>query len=107
MAKRYYKSGLEAHERREEKILKGIKTAIGGEFYAGRGERDVQESRDGGMISEDRTAMANLPQNVIMREYPKYDGARFPHLDDTIKGIDVQREDDKKQNKTEQYPWKY
>jgi hypothetical protein len=49
-----------------------------------------QEARDAGMISEDKGAIANLPQGVIMKEYPKVHSYLPENLDDTIKGIDRQ-----------------
>lgn len=33
-------------------------------------------------------SFANLPQDVIMKEYPKNKGARGGYMDDTITGID-------------------
>ena len=44
---------------------------IGDEFYAGMEPRRRQEMQDAGYIREDHDAVANLPQNVIMRPYPK------------------------------------
>lgn len=43
-----------------------------------------------GMISEDKSAVANLPQNVIMKEYPKSPSMGYSELDDTIRVIDNQ-----------------
>ena len=39
------------------------------EHYAGHSERRRQESEDSSMIHEDHNAVANMPQNVIMRPY--------------------------------------
>lgn len=49
---------------------------------------------DSGMIREDRSAVANLPQNVMMKEWPKVDYTGFEGLDDTIRGVDQQMRDD-------------
>ena len=49
---------------------------------------------DGGMISEDRSALANLPQNVVMKNYPKCSTMNYSSLNDTIRVIDVQTKDD-------------
>jgi hypothetical protein len=58
--------------------------------YEGMEARRTQEMQDGGMIREDRSAIANLPQNVMIKAYP-YAGADMPEgLDDTISGIDHQ-----------------
>jgi hypothetical protein len=55
--------------------------------YDGMDMRRAQERRDGDMITEDRSAIANLPQNVIMREYPRHNYMSFD-LDDSIRGVD-------------------
>jgi len=49
---------------------------------------------DGGMISEDRSATANLPQNVIMKVYPKVGFMNYSELNDTIRVVDNQMNDD-------------
>lgn len=41
-----------------------------------------------GMISEDKSAPANLPQEVKHEYYPKRDYVNNYYLDDTMKGID-------------------
>ena len=54
-------------------------------------ERRMKEM---GMISEDRSAVANMPQSVVMKPW----GGRYDELDhgqdDTIRGIDMQRNED-------------
>lgn len=63
--------------------------------YAGMDSRRKQEREDAGMISEDHGAIANMPQNVVMRQYPSmYEAEVFPHLNDTITGIDKQIHED-------------
>jgi hypothetical protein len=58
--------------------------------YAGPEARRHEEMRDAGMIHEDHGAIANLPQEVMMKPYP-YAGANMPEgLDDTIRGVDHQ-----------------
>lgn len=64
------------------------------EFYAGEKARRRQENEDGGMIREDHSAIANLPQHVMMKEYPKVGGYMPEGLDDTIRGVDGQIERD-------------
>ena len=49
---------------------------------------------DGGMISEDRSAVANLPQGVVMKDYPKSAYMTYSSLNDTIRVIDNQTHDD-------------
>lgn len=58
--------------------------------YAGEQARRTQEMEDAGMIREDRNAVANLPQNVMYKPYPKNYDYLPEDLDDTIRGIDVQ-----------------
>lgn len=43
----------------------------------------------GSMISEDRSKPSNLPQEVMMKEYPQQDYFNT-YIDDTIYGIDGQ-----------------
>lgn len=64
------------------------------EHYAGMEPRRRQEMEDAGMISEDHSQVANLPQEVVMRPYSKV-GHYMPEdvLDDTIRGVDHQMDD--------------
>lgn len=91
---RYYQS---KKDRRDES--RGMKKRLGAAeaksysgmgYYQGPQERVEQELRDASMVQEDRSAVANLPQNVVMRPWPK--GGRYTpeHLNDTIRGIDNQ-----------------
>lgn len=75
--------------------------------YAGMESRRRQEREDGGMISEDKSAIANLPQNVMIKAYSRPAYSSY-NLNDDIKGIDVQiRDDVKKEDKKGAYPEKY
>lgn len=58
--------------------------------YEGMDSRRDQEREDGGMIREDRSAMANLPQNVIMRPWVGREATLPESLNDTISGVDSQ-----------------
>ena len=84
MAKRYYKE----------------------EMFAGKGQADRMQYEMGMMVQEDRSAMANLPQQVVMRDYPKnpYAMGRVP---DTIAGVDNQIREDSKHQKSGRFPEKY
>lgn len=64
------------------------------ESYAGHAGRRKQEMRDAGMISEDHSAIANMPQNVMMKAYPKEGGYLPENLDDTLSGVDRQMSKD-------------
>lgn len=74
--------------------------------YAGVDARRRQEFEDGQMIKEDHNAMANMPQEVIMRFYPRPEYAKYD-LNDDIRGIDKQMDDDGKRKKHGPYPEKY
>lgn len=79
MAKRHYESNP------------GVKgKGLGSSYYDSYDEKRRQERMDGSMIHEDRSAVANLPQQVIMKEYPKAYGYMPEVLDDTIRGVDAQ-----------------
>lgn len=60
-------------------------------FYEGMSDRRKQEREDAGMIQEDHSAIANLPQNVMMKAYPKENDYLPEVLDDTISGVDRQK----------------
>lgn len=48
------------------------------------------ESRDSGMLGYDRSAVANMPQDVKYYAWPKPGYYLDGKLDDTIRGIDKQ-----------------
>jgi hypothetical protein len=74
--------------------------------YAGIDARRAMENRDANMIPSDR-GIANMPQTLVMRQYPNtvYNG--FEGLNDTIRGIDKQMKDDVKMKKSSKFPEKY
>lgn len=76
-------------------------------FYEGMSERRRQEHEDGGMIKEDHSAIANLPQQVIIKAYPKGDDYTPEKLNDTITGIDRQKSRDHSQTMKHLQPEKY
>jgi len=43
-----------------------------------------------GMISEDKSAVANLPQNVVQKEYPKGESFLPENINDKLSGVDAQ-----------------
>lgn len=97
MAKRYYQN---KKDRRDESY--GMK-----EYYAGKEMRDRMEYDDSGMIREDKSAIANLPQDKMIKMWPQEPGYMYSQLPDTIKGIDKQMADDRRKGKKEKYPEKY
>lgn len=62
--------------------------------YEGKDARVAQESSDGAMMPSGIGSYANLPQELVMREYPKVGGYSPEGLDDSIRGIDGQVSDD-------------
>lgn len=85
MAKRYHQSVKDrmAESRGEERhMMQG--------HYAGMEPRRRQEMEDAGMIHEDHSAVANLPQNVMMKPWPGKEGYLPEVEDDTIRGVNRQ-----------------
>lgn len=77
------------------------------EYYAGHDGRRMQEMHDAGMISEDHSAIANLPQEVKMEEYPKAYDYLPEMIDDSIRGIDEQMKADNEGRKKNFKPKKF
>ena len=76
-------------------------------YYEGPESRRKQEMQDGGMIHEDHAQIANMPQVVMMKPYPKTGPYMPEDIDDTIRGVDKQMDmDDSKRRKT-MSPHKY
>ena len=75
--------------------------------YAGYESRRTQEMEDGGMIREDRGAIANLPQDVMIKAYPAADDYAVYGLNDTIASVDHQRKEDSKDKKKGPFPDMY
>lgn len=63
------------------------------DMYAGYEGRKSQEASDSGMISSDNSKIANMPTEVMFKEYPKMDYQSYD-LDDTQKVINNQINDD-------------
>lgn len=113
MAKRHHSGGVNHHSDKFNDERKHGKDSMGahlmhpmGEMYAGMGSRRTQEMQDAGMIRENPMAIANLPQEVMIKAYPK-NGPMMPEgLDDTIHGVDRQIDYDDSQRKAHFYPKK-
>jgi len=54
-------------------------------FYAGLDPRRRQEMADGGMVKEDRYAMANLSNKPVHQQYPPAGYYSTPYIDDSVK----------------------
>lgn len=76
------------------------------EYYAGEESRRKQEHEDGGMIREDHSAIANLPQGMMIKPYPKVGGYMPEDLDDTLRGVDRQMELDNSKRRAHFMPKK-
>ena len=70
---------------------------------------DSSSVKDSGMIKEAKGSLANLPQNVIMKEYPKARYMNYSSLDDTMRVVDHQMNSDASGPKIKRgaYPEKY
>lgn len=75
--------------------------------YEGHSDRRRQEMADSGMIHENHAAIANLPQEVMIKPWP--DGGSYmpEHLDDTIHGVNKQMEADDSKRMQHLKPRKY
>lgn len=95
-SKRYYQN---KEDRRDES--RGMQG-----YYSGMDARRRQEMEDAGMIHEDHRAIANLPQEVMIKPYPMT-GPYIPEvLDDTIRGVDKQMDFDDRKRKEHFFPKK-
>lgn len=56
--------------------------------------RNEMDSQFYGMISEDHSAVANLPQEVVQKAYPRCEYLDGYSIDDTIRGLDDTRKED-------------
>jgi hypothetical protein len=77
------------------------------EYYAGAESRRHQEMQDAGMIREDHSAIANLPQGVMIKAYPKVGNYVPENIDDTIRGVDRQMSADNSKRSQLFSPEKY
>ncbi|MCK9570528.1 hypothetical protein M0R72_16390 [Candidatus Pacearchaeota archaeon] len=74
--------------------------------YEGMDERRSQERSDAAMMGSAR-GHSNMPEEVIMKDYPKPGGYMPENLDDTIKGIDKQIKSDSGKHKSSGDAGKY
>jgi hypothetical protein len=116
MAKRYHSSGVTEHadkfndEKKHNKAGRnasvGFRAESPGSYDDKDGARRTERMQDGGMIHEDMRAIANLPQEVMIKPYPKT-GPFLPEgLDDTIRGVDDQMDYDDSQRRAHFFPKK-
>ncbi len=79
MAKRHHSSHVRPHH-----------GASHGGHYEGHSARRHQEMQDAGMIHENHAAIANMPQEVMIKPWPSAGSYLPEHLDDTISGVNRQ-----------------
>lgn len=88
----------ERHDRMDERIGEDRYLRhsghLGPDMYSGPENRRSIEDRDFRMISEDKHAIANMPQSVMYKPWPKNRHYYDEGLDDTIRGINDQIDDD-------------
>ena len=76
------------------------------ELYSGMDSRKRLELEDSAMIHEDHRAIANLPQEVMIKPYPMV-GPYLPEvLNDDVSGVDAQMDYDDGQRRAHFYPKK-
>jgi hypothetical protein len=63
-------------------------------FYDAMESRRKSEMRDAGMLSDDKSAIANMPQNVRYHDWPGSYRGLDSYLNDDISGINNQMEMD-------------
>lgn len=88
-----YSAMYQLEQRRDQRTFDRTRD-MSNEMYAGIDPRRRQEIGDGGMIREDRQAMANLPRKAQHHEYPQAGYYTTPYIDDTIRGANESPEDD-------------
>jgi hypothetical protein len=103
MAKRYHHEKKDGMHHKDKMMMHNEREG----YYEGPSSRLHQESVDGSMIREDRAAVANLPQGVMIKPYPMNRGYMPDGLDDTIRGIDSQIDMDDRKREEDFSPHKY
>lgn len=77
------------------------------EFYAGADNKRGMEKRDGEMLNEDRSAIANMPPYIKMTEYPRTPYLGDSGINDSWTGVDEQMRMDHADMMKGLYPKKY
>ena len=75
-------------------------------YYAGPEPRRRQEMEDSMMIHEDHSQIANFPQQVMIKPYPKTGPYNPEILNDDVSGVDAQMDYDDGQRAAHFYPKK-
>ncbi len=75
--------------------------------YAGEKMRRSQEMRDAGMLHDDKSAVANMPQSVMYKPWGNDFKGFDSNIDDTISGINKQQREDEGEAKRHNVPKKW
>jgi hypothetical protein len=65
-----------------------------------------QEKADAGMVPHHGGAHANMPETLVMKQYPKDSDYMPENLDDTIRGVDHQKSEDNSKRRAHNVPKK-
>lgn len=104
---KHHSSSVESHGGRMDPVhYKSPHRMHFDESYAGEYARRTQEMQDAGMIHNNPHAIANLPQEVMIKPYPRGGYALPEGLDDTISGVDHQMSYDDSKRAATMYPKK-
>lgn len=74
--------------------------------YAGEAARKRMERHDGGMINDDMSAVANLPQEVMYKPWPTVDEYLPENLRDDLGSVDAQMRMDNGKRRAHNVPKK-
>ena len=74
--------------------------------YEGMDERRAQEREDSAMMGEMVGSHANMPQDLVIKNYPKAGYSMPEGLDDTIGGVDSQITEDGSKRRSNMKPKK-
>jgi len=83
------------------------KGSAGAGSYEGLESARNMERRDSMMISEDRSAVANLPQQVVYKAWPRGGSYATGDYNDTISGVNEQMSADSNKAKANKGGFKY
>lgn len=80
-SKRFHASGVD-------------RSVVGKGEYEGVHGRKSLESADFGMFGESKSSFANMPQEMVLKAFPKAGRYSDYGIDDTVRGIDKQMDED-------------
>jgi len=75
-------------------IVRGEILALTCSYYKRKVMKMAKSSKKGGMVSENKNNVANMPQEVVYKAYPKPFEGVMGHVYDDLAGIDEQMRGD-------------